>query len=96
MAPSVPAGGVADWGVDSLVLGFGDSADSDADGSVWVAGEVDGAGVLWLALGVLEEGGVRLGVVLLSRSLEPDDVSFPTRETVVPVPPDSGCPLTRS
>ena len=92
----MPAEGVADWGVDSLVLAFGDSADSDADGSVWVAGEVDEAAVLWLALGVLEDEGVALGVVLVSPSSEPGDVSFPTRETVVPVPPDSGCPLTRS
>ena len=92
----MPAEGVADWGVDSLVLAFGDWADSEADGSVWAAGEVDGAGVLRLALGVLEDEGVGLGVVLVSPSSEPDDVSFPTRETVVPVPPDSGCPLTRS
>ena len=90
------AEGVADSGVDSFVLGLGVSADSDGDGSVWVAGEVDGAGVLWLALGVLEDDGVGLGVVLVSPLSEPEDVSFPTRDTVVPVPPDSGCPLTRS
>jgi hypothetical protein len=54
--------------------------------------------VLSLALGVLEEEdeGVTLGVVLVSPSSEPAEPSLPTRDTVVPVPPDSGCPLTRS
>ena len=91
----MPAEGVADWGADSL-RGLGDSADSDAAGSGPIAGEVDAAGVLSLALGVSEDEGVALGVVLVSPSSEPEDASFPTRDTVVPVPPDSGCPLTRS
>jgi hypothetical protein len=70
--------------------------DSEADGSVPIAGEVDAVGVLSLALGVLEGDGVALCVVVVFPSSEPDDVSLPTWDTVVPVPPDSGCPLTRS
>jgi hypothetical protein len=96
VAPSVPAEGVAGSGVESLALGLGDAADSDGDGSVWGTGEVDADGVLWLALGLVEDEGVALGVVLGSPSSEPEDASFPTCDTVVPVPPDSGCPLTRS